>query len=298
MKYINIENLIIEQNLDQAIEEILTIQSKNNDQSDEQLDLLLAKAYFFKNEFGPAKIILTSLMDYSSKQYFDVVYTLALVLIKLNEENKALELVEEELSQPYIPISWSEKFVDLKKELLAHGSNGSNKTTLSDEEVEEKLNSTEELDNLLAINFLQKHNIREFLSIINDFLIVEENSYKIKTLLVEALASQQVHLKLQVAKFGTLHEVDTTFINNQENVQILKELEEYITNLTDNISVVNFSKELFVHYYVHYFPVVKKEKMLYEAIYVLACEMLGEECNITVDNELNPFVEILQQMQF
>ena len=109
-----------------------------------------------------------------SNKFYDIMIIYLNSLINVGEKEKALKLVKEELSMPYIPMNFEDKFLEIYKE-IAYIEKAGKEYNLSREKIEEIL-CVEEDKNLiiLAIVELCKLNIRDFFNSIREFFMQEQ----------------------------------------------------------------------------------------------------------------------------
>lgn len=127
-----------------------------------------------------------------SSKFYDIMIIYLNSLIKVDQKEKALKLVKEELSMPYIPMNFENELMDIYKE-VAYIEKESKEFNLSRDKIEEIL-CCEEDKNLiiLAIVELCKLNIRDFFSSIQTFFRRNlKNIYKV--MLIDALRGQGVN---------------------------------------------------------------------------------------------------------
>ena len=94
-----------------------------------------------------------------SNKFYDIMIIYLNSLINVGEKEKALKLVKEELSMPYIPMNFEDKFLEIYKE-IAYIEKAGKEYNLSREKIEEIL-CVEEDKNLIIlanIKFTQLNN--------------------------------------------------------------------------------------------------------------------------------------------
>ena len=127
-------------------------------------------------------------------------------LLKEKKEELALELIKDELKQTYIPKEFENKlyeYLDLIKPQNIIKS-------ISDEEIEEFLYSTNEKQ-LLAVDALNKRNLRDYIDICNKYLC--SNAYlNAKVLLVDSLIRQEINEDIKMNNNGIEYEFIPKFL--------------------------------------------------------------------------------------
>lgn len=149
-----------------------------------------------------------------SNKFYDIMVIYLNSLINIGEREKALKLVKEELSMPYIPMNFEDKFLEIYKEVAYIEKEGKD-YNLSRDKIEEIL-LVEEDKNLiiLAIVELCKLNIREFFDCISEFFKRDvKNIYKV--MLIDALRGQGVNNEFVLINNGIEYNI---IPSNCENV--------------------------------------------------------------------------------
>jgi len=177
-------------------------------------------------------------MSAFSSKFYDIMIIYLNSLINIGEKEKALKLVKEELSMPYIPMNFEDKFLKIYKE-IAYIEKEGKEYNLSREKIEEIL-CVEEDKNLiiLAIVELCKLNIRDFFNCISEFFKREvKNVYKV--MLVDAMRGQGVTNEFLLTNKGKEYKVIPTFCENvlesKDYVYIRQIIEEKIGSKDINI---------------------------------------------------------------
>lgn len=117
---------------------------------------------------------------------------------EINDGNfaTALDLIEKELSMPYVPSDVEKKL----KEHLGNIPKNSSIKKLSDEDIISYLKS-DETKQLIAIDELNDRNLREYLDICEEYLT--SNGYiNAKVLLVHSLISQDINEEIKMLNEG------------------------------------------------------------------------------------------------
>lgn len=148
-----------------------------------------------------------------SSKFYDIMIVYLNSLINIGEKEKALKLVKEELSMPYIPMNFEDKFLEIYKE-VAYIEKEGKEYNLSREKIEEIL-CVEEDKNLiiLAIVELCKLNIRDFFMCISEFFKRDvKNVYKV--MLIDAMRGQGVTNEFVLFNKGKEYKVIPSFCEN------------------------------------------------------------------------------------
>ena len=162
--------------------------------------------------------------------------------IEKGDIERALFYLDEELSMPYIPLEIEEKFLELQKECKASKSKESIK--LSEEEIYANLNEkASPVKQLTTANYLNNLNIRDYLELVNDFLI-GNGEVMAKLLLVNTLMEQDITEELTINKDGLEIDFTPRYI---EPIEISDGYEAAMNffeeNLKQNPSVLEMARE-------------------------------------------------------
>ena len=173
-----------------------------------------------------------------SNKFYDIMIIYLNSLINIGNKEKALKLVKEELSMPYIPMNFEDKFLEIYKE-IAYIEKEGKEFNLSREKIEEIL-SVEEDKNLiiLAIVDLCKLNIRDFFECIKSFFKRDvKNVYKV--MLVDAMRGQGVNNEFTLINKGKEYKVIPSLCENvlesKDYIYIRKIVEDRIGSKEINI---------------------------------------------------------------
>ncbi len=112
------------------------------------------------------------------------------------DEDKARELIEEELKQAYIPHDVQEKLLEYQDRLRKSFI----KKELSDEDIISYLKDSKEKQ-LLAVSVLDRKNLREYIDICNEYL-KSDGFINAKVLLVDSLIRQEIGDNIYLNKDG------------------------------------------------------------------------------------------------
>ena len=100
-----------------------------------------------------------------SNKFYDIMIIYLNSLINVGEKEKALKLVKEELSMPYIPMNFEDKFLEIYKE-IAYIEKAGKEYNLSREKIEEIL-CVEEDKNLIILAIVELCKLTIFITIIS-----------------------------------------------------------------------------------------------------------------------------------
>ena len=118
--------------------------------------------------------------------------------IESADYDKASKLIDDELSLPYVPKDVLERLREFKENIPAEDIN----RTLSEEEIREYLKGNE-YRQLVAVEQLNKLNLREYYDLCNEYL-KSDGFINAKVLLIESLVRQEISDEYTMLKDGML----------------------------------------------------------------------------------------------
>ena len=118
--------------------------------------------------------------------------------IESADYDKASKLIDDELSLPYVPKDVFERLREFKENIPAEDIN----RTLSEEEIREYLKGNE-YRQLVAVEQLNKLNLREYYDLCNEYL-KSDGFINAKVLLIESLVRQEISDEYTMLKDGML----------------------------------------------------------------------------------------------
>lgn len=261
-------------------------------------DILLdefQKMYNQKKYVQCVLYIEKKLSAFSSK-FYDVMIIYLYSLIKSNDKEKALKLVKEELSMPYIPALYEDRFKEIYRE-LSYKEKETKEFVLSRDKIREILETNEDKNVIiLAIVEMCKLNIRDFLDSIQVFFKRNlKNIYKV--MIIDALRSQGVNCEFNLVNDGTTNKINPVTSENileSEDYSILKKI------LEDNIgkqdpNLLSLACENLMLYLSDIYPSKIKEKdyeFVAYCIHLYSLRMYGEEVN---EDELSSIYKTSKQ---
>ena len=167
------------------------------------------------------------------------------------EYQKAEFYIEEELSMPYVPIEFEKALLELQNKYQDKLKR--NEFSLSDEEIETYLKA-DPYKQMLAVNYLNGLNIRDYLELVQEFLLSEADD-KIKVLMINTLMEQDITDEMKVKKDG----LDISFIPRYaEPIDVsdgyVRAKEYFDEVLKQNPSMHQMAMELLGHKCFSYLP--------------------------------------------
>jgi hypothetical protein len=226
-----------------------------------------------------------------SSRFYDVMIIYLYSLIKAKNKEKALKIVKEELSMPYIPALYEDRFKEIYNE-LAYKEKETKEFVLSRDKIREILETnTDKNVIILAIVEMCKLNIRDFLDSIQVFFKRRiRNIFKV--MLIDALRSQGVNKEFMLVNEGKkmyINPINSENVLESEDYAILKKiLEDNIGKQNPNL--MNLASENLMLYLSEIYPSKISEKdygFIAYCIHLYSLKMYGEE-----DNKLSSIYKI------
>ena len=254
---------------------------------DEDILLDTFQKMYNQNKYVQCVLYIEKKMSAFSSKFYDVMIIYLYSLIKSNNKEKALKLVKEELSMPYIPALYEERFKEIYRE-LSYKEKEAKEFVLSRDKIREILENNEDKNIIiLAIVEMCKLNIRDFIDSIQIFFSRKlRNIYKV--MIIDALRSQGVNFVFDLNNEGEIIKINPSTSENvleSEDYSIIKKI------LEDNIgkkdpNLLSLATENLMLYLSEIYPkkvAVSDYETLAYCIHLFSLRMYGEEVN---DNEL------------
>lgn len=192
-----IKKLIADEKYDEALKKLLLLEGEY---------LLKVQCLYELEKYLELTTFFEQVADKIEDNYFEILGFYVLALIELEEFDKALMILNEELSMPYIQDNYEEVLNNLYDDVLARKQaylieSGVYNVKLSEEEIVETLLGDDSSydDKLTVIMELGDYNIRSFLNELEIFL-QRDNSPVLKTFVLELMVKQQISDVLLVYK--------------------------------------------------------------------------------------------------
>lgn len=131
--------------------------------------------------------------------YYDETLLKIKDLIQDNKIDLALSMIEEELRAPYLPKEFQDTITKIYAEYHKN-----NKYEINDEICEEYLFLNKEKQ-LIAVTYLDKKNLREYLDLINRYLS-SDGFINAKVLLIDSLIKQEINEEIKMINDGLEYE--------------------------------------------------------------------------------------------
>ncbi|MGL5978638.1 MAG: DUF3196 family protein [Erysipelotrichaceae bacterium] len=138
--------------------------------------------------------------------YYEEILLELAKLMQQEEYQEVYDILQDEFKMPYIPKESEEKMIALYNEVrpILHARNTSK--VMDEETLEAQLHGNLE-QALLAVGYLKEHNVRNYLDMIQAYL-VKTPHYLIQSLLIELMIEQRINETFQIQLEG----MDVDFI--------------------------------------------------------------------------------------
>lgn len=249
-----IQKLIENELFDEALSKL---EGKFDDTSIYQRIVCLYGLKRFDEAYSFSKSALSSV----EKNYYDVLCLHIAILLELDKDEEAYDLLEEELEMPYIPAQY-ENYLNETYEMLYRKKIQNQKQynifdTYKDDEIKDIL--IQERDRnlvLLVLDQLQKRNIRMYLKELKYLLTIEDYPNDLKAIILELFVEQGICEEVKVVSNSNLYDVDlSTLTPLMEQIsieEILKIIEEKIDD--KDITIFNACQDLLIAYHASIYP--------------------------------------------
>ena len=200
--------------------------------------------------------------------------------ISREEYQKASELIEDELKLPYVPMETYDRLIELRDRIKGYLSKEPTARFLSEKEVLEGLKKGGE-NAYQAISFLKKVNIREYLDVIQEYLLSDDTDRMIVAVLFDLCHRQEIGRELQYCDKGEWHSVRPSQLedvtDNETFAQTLGLLQERFENHNPSFMQLCFGM-LGEYTYLRYpEPLENDSEKLASQIVRYVCQLNGDE---------------------
>jgi len=249
-------------------------------------DVLLEKfqKLYDNGEYESCVTYIEKKLSAFSNKFYEIMIIYLHSLINTDNKEKALKLVKEELSMPYIPMNYESKFIEIYKE-VAYIEKEGKEYNLSRDKIEEIL-CVEEDKNLiiLAIVELCKLNIRDFYDCISEFFKRDvKNIYKV--MLIDALRGQGVNKEFTIInknnEYKVIPSLSENVLESKDYIYIRKLLEDKIGS--KELTISSMALENLMLYLSDIYPLYLDEEdypSVSCALHYFVSKMYDESLNI------------------
>lgn len=175
-------------------------------------------------------------------------------LVELNPV-EAYKQIEEELDMPYVPKDVFNKLLELKSKINIINNNS---FTLSEDDIIDFLHSNEQKQ-IIAVNQLDKLNLRDHLDICKEFLISDGNM-NAKVFLISSLINQDINEQLVVKKDNQKIEFNPSLISTPENTKFFNDVMKLLSDhYFKNPDMLRMSQDILYRECMMYLPLEHSE---------------------------------------
>ncbi|AUF83645.1 DUF3196 domain-containing protein [Mesoplasma syrphidae] len=209
-------------------------------------------------------------------------------LINNSDYHQAMTIISQELAMPYIPAEVELKLLQFKKQIL-NLSDGliknSGAQTFSIENIQKMLNNENDIiSQTIAINNIDKVNIRLIVDDIKKYLLNPKVASQNKTFLLFALLKQDFDMELEMFKNSehfTINPIELSVEKIDKEIQAIKSIVDQSLG-QENPSLAEIATTSLFLYFFYSFPKVALEQTheAAAAIIYLAHEMSGLDYKI------------------
>ena len=175
-------------------------------------------------------------------------------LIDQQQFQQAFDLINEELSMPYVPMDVEEKLNDLLLDVIPFVSKPKQEKIMTMEEIRLALKGNDE-NAYNALKCLMQVNIRHYLAVVGDALLDENINHMIKALLIELLKQQQVDHLFTVNEPQKSYQINPYYLPEaleQENIILINDL--LTKRINDNPSMLQMCQQTLVSVVYQKYP--------------------------------------------
>lgn len=254
-----IERLI---ELEKYEEALMKLESKFDDVSIYQKIVCL----YGLGRYEEAYMVSKNALESVEKNYYDVLCMHIAILVALEKDEEAIELLEEELRMPYIPYQY-ENFLNttydtLYRKKLQNSKKYNVYDVCNDQELKDILIEQRDKNILLIVlDQLSKRNIRLYLNELKFILKAKDYPNEVKTVILELLSEQGVDEQVVVHNNGVDIEVDicslTPLMEQLSITEIIGKIEECVDD--KDISIYNACQDLLIAYLASVYPIEIEE---------------------------------------
>ncbi|ATZ18221.1 hypothetical protein [Mesoplasma melaleucae] len=175
-------------------------------------------------------------------------------LISKNDFENALLKINQELSMSYVPADIEKKLSDFKIEIYKKISLKANtNNSINAEYILKILKSNDREQQAFGINFLNKINLRDHLSVISEILLLDRIDNSIKTLILFTLKEQEINKVFDVLYSGAHKDWNPIDIDFENNFKFINEIDEVISKSIENENpgIAHDAKMLNINFYLN-----------------------------------------------
>ena len=223
--------------------------------NEKELEILINEAYENRDSTRVIELFESN-KSIISKRYHSMNIKYLESLYNIGDFSKSLNILQEELNMPYIPMEYEDSYKDLYNICInaMKDRDFDAISTFSDDQIRDEIFNKESNLALLILTYLENKNIRLFLKDIRDYLKNENKQNYIKVFLFDVLKKQDVNEEFEVvSKVGRRYINPITNHYFDEQV-VLTEAFAKMNDVIDDITLLEIMKELSIGICIGLFP--------------------------------------------
>lgn len=234
-----IKALIQEEDYELALKKLLLLDGEY---------LLKTQCLFELNKDEQLITFFEQIVDKIENDYFEILGYYILSLLNVEEYDRALTTLNEELSMPYIEDNYEQVLNNLYDEVVAQKQEylieqGVYNKELTEEKIADILTNEADYNELLTVVMkLNDFNIRKILDVLDSFL-QEDRSPILKTFILEVMIKQQISSTLLVVKDNLEYEfipiANQLVFQNLNYIRTRDLLEDHLAKVPSYLAMAN-----------------------------------------------------------
>ncbi len=174
--------------------------------------------------------------------------------IRRQEYQQASDLIEEELKLPYVPSDTYDRLIEFRDEIRGFLTKEPSAAFMSEQQVEAFLAAGGEKA-YQAVSFLKKANIREFLDVIQEYMLKDDADRMVVSILFDLCHRQGVNTELQYCDNGIWKKRRPSEIGDVTDNELFRETAALLASRFENSnpSFLELCRQVLVqHAYLKY----------------------------------------------
>lgn len=167
------------------------------------------------------------------------------------EPSNVLSVIDYYKNAPYISMEVEDFLNELKEKFVKEYNKKDKK--FNEEDVKPYLLSKNESKIIRALNYLSKANIRSYLPLVKEFLLLEDIAYKYKTLVLFILVEQKVDEVINIYRAGEILKINPINLKLPFEEEVYLEAKDYFDKTCDP-SLFDVSLEVLNTVHIRTFP--------------------------------------------
>lgn len=217
----------------------------------EDINIGLALSLVEIGDYQEAKTLVKEMMGKGIGDYFHVINIYLMILLQLNEHKEIVTVVEALLEENQVPANRVESLqhlLNMSKRIVDQGDEESNNyqsgfNPISNDELNEVLDSGSIEEQLFILSSLTKQNIRPWVERLSHYLIEDKHPF-LKTIVLNLLSEQDVDTTVTVEKLGQTISVSVNELPKVEESPFILEVEKELSRLLEDNNPIMFEQAL------------------------------------------------------